>query len=203
MHGQDQDRTGWFLRHVLPHEPALRRWLERRRLPGLDPDDVIQESYAVFADMESVAAIACPRAYLFQVARSVVSRHLRRARVVPIHALGEPGGPDEAADDAPSPERVAIDRDMLRRLGEAMEAMPGQARTAFTLRRVDGLSQREIAGRMAIAESTVEKHIARGIRFLADWLGHGGKDLPIGSSLPKPELPRVDEPSRVQSGHRR
>ena len=44
--GQYSDeRAIWLGRHVLPHEPALRAWLRRRRLDGLEIDDVIQETY--------------------------------------------------------------------------------------------------------------------------------------------------------------
>jgi len=38
-----------------------------------------------------------------------------------------------------------------------------QCRRAFILRKVYGLSQRDVAKRLGIAESTVEKHIAKGI----------------------------------------
>lgn len=34
------------------------------------------------------------------------------------------------------------------------------------LRKIDGLSQREIASRMNISESTVEKHLAKALRLL-------------------------------------
>ena len=41
------------------------------------------------------------------------------------------------------------------------------------LRRVEDLSQKEVAVRLGISEKTVEKHIAKGMRLLADHL-HGG-----------------------------
>ena len=171
----DDERVRWFMSHVLPHEPALRGWLGRKRSAGVvDIDDVIQETYTVLAARESIADIRHPRAYLFQIAHSVVIRHVRRARIVSIQAVGDLDGFDPA-DEAASPEQTAIDRDELRRLAEAIAAMPGQMRQAFILRRVHGLAQREIAARMRISESTVEKHIARGVRFLIDWFGHGGK----------------------------
>lgn len=171
----DEERTRWFLSHILPHEPALRGWLGRRRSAAIiEVDDVIQETYTVLAARESVADIHYPRAYLFQIAHSVVVRHVRRARIVSIQAVDDLEGFDPA-DEAASPEQTIIDRDELRRLAEAIAAMPGQMRQAFILRRVHGLPQREIAGRMRLSESTVEKHIARGVRFLIDWFGHGGK----------------------------
>jgi RNA polymerase sigma factor (sigma-70 family) len=200
MRAIDRERTRWFLRNILPHEPALRSWLSRRCPMGLEADDIIQQTYAIFADLGSVEDIRFPRAYLFQVARSVISKHVRRARVVSIHSM-EDLTQLEHADDCPSPERVAIDRDQLRHLAEAIGAMPAKTQEAFVLRRVDGLSQREISARMAISENTVEKHISRGLRFLSDWFGHGGKALPQASSAEDLEIASLDERARNQSVH--
>ena len=85
----DRERTRWFLRNILPHEPALKSWLARGRPLGLEIDDIIQEAYAILAHLETVEDIRFPRAYLFQVARSVVSKHVRRARVVSIHTMDD------------------------------------------------------------------------------------------------------------------
>jgi len=200
MRAIDRDRTRWFLRTILPHEPALRGWLGRRLPAGLDADDIIQEAYAILADLESVADIRNPRAYLFQVARSVITRHVRRARVVPINTV-EDLSQLEQPDDRPSPEQVAIDRDELRRLAQAIGAMPAKTQEAFILRRVEGLSQREISTRMAISENTVEKHISRGLRFLIDWFGHGGKALAKASRDKEMEVAPFDGRTRNQSIH--
>lgn len=200
MRAIDRDRTRWFLRTILPHEPALRGWLGRRLPAGLDADDIIQEAYAILADLESVADIRNPRAYLFQVARSVITRHVRRARVVPINTV-EDLSQLEQPDDRPSPEQVAIDRDELRRLAQAIGAMPAKTQEAFILRRVEGLSQREISARMAISENTVEKHISRGFRFLIDWFGHGGKALAKASRDKEMEVATFDGRTRNQSIH--
>lgn len=174
MRAIDRERTQWFFRNILPHEPALRGWLARYKPLGLEIDDVIQESYAILADLETVDDIRFPRAYLFQVARSVITKHVRRARVVSIQAMDDLTQLNRE-DDGPSPERTAIDRDQLRRLAQAIAAMPAKTQEAFLLRRVEGLSQREISARMAISENTVEKHISRGLRLLIDRFGHGGK----------------------------
>lgn len=200
MRAIDRDRTRWFLRNILPHEPALRGWLVRRQPLGLDADDIIQESYAILADLDQVDDIRNPRAYLFQVARSVITRHIRRARVVAIHTVEDLSELDRA-DDRPSPEQIAIDRDELRRLAQAIGAMPAKAQEAFILRRVEGLSQREISARMAISENTVEKHISRGLRFLIDWFGHGGKALAKASRDREMEVATFDGRARNQSIH--
>jgi RNA polymerase sigma factor (sigma-70 family) len=200
MNGTDRERARWLLRNVLPHEPALRGWLSRRALPGLDPDDIIQEAYTILAELETVDAIHYPRAYLFQVARSVITRHVRRTRIVPIHAAEDLDRFDQA-DDAPSPEQHAIDRDELRQLARAIAAMPQKTREAFILRRVEGLPQREIAAQMRISENTVETHISRGIRFLIDWFGRGGKASAQTSRSMESEIAWADGRTRNQSRH--
>lgn len=200
MNGTDREKARWFLRNVLPHEPALRGWLSRRALPGMDPDDIIQEAYTILAEMKTVDTIHYPRAYLFQVARSIITRHVRRTRIVPIHAVDDLERLDHP-DDAASPEQHAIDRDELRQLARAIAAMPRKTREAFILRRVEGLSQREIAAQMRISENTVETHISRGIRFLIDWFGRGGKTRSQTSRNTEAEIASIDGRARKQSRH--
>lgn len=196
----DETKTRWFVGCILPHEPALRAWLTRKRAAGIDVDDVIQETYTVLAARETVDDIRHPRAYLFQVAHSIVAAHVRRARVVSIQAAEDLEGFDPA-DDAASPEQVVIDRYELKGLAEAIAAMPGQTRQAFILRRVHGLSQREIADRMRLSESTIEKHIARGVRFLIDWFGHGGKGPSQTSRVVDSEISAFHGRPRNKSQH--
>jgi RNA polymerase sigma-70 factor (ECF subfamily) len=200
MSGADRERTRWFLRNILPHEPLLRGWLSRSAPPSVDPGDVIQEAYTILAELESVEAIRHPRAYLFQVARSVIMRHVRRARIVPIHTVDDLERL-ELPDGAASPEQHAIDRDELRQLARAIAAMPPKTRQAFVLRRVDGLPQREIALRMRISENTVETHISRGILFLIDWFGSSGNNRSQTSKTVESEIASLDGPARHQSRH--
>ncbi|WP_369062072.1 sigma-70 family RNA polymerase sigma factor [Caulobacter sp. 73W] len=168
-----QERAIWLARNVLPYEPALRAWLGRRPLPGLDVDDIIQEAYAILAGLESVEHIRNPRTYLFEVAKSVILQALRRSRIVAFEALAEAEGMDFPSG-APSPEDVAADRQELGRVAALIAGLPGKCREAFTLRKVHGLSQREVAQRMGVSENTVEKHVGKGIALLMDAMGRGG-----------------------------
>jgi len=200
MSGADGERTRWFLRNILPHEPALRGWLSRGALPGIDADDVIQEAYSILAELETVDGIRHPRAYLFQVARSVITRHVRRARIVPIHSVEDLERLDPLDEEA-SPEQRTIDRDELRHLARAIAAMPLKTREAFVLRRVKGLPQREVAARMRISENTVETHISRGVLFLIDWFGRGGNKRSQTSKTTKRESASINGRARHQSRH--
>jgi RNA polymerase sigma factor (sigma-70 family) len=168
-------RAAWLGRHVIPHEPALRNWLRRRQVQGLDIDDVVQEVYARLVALPTTDHIEHPKTYAFQVASSVISNHARRLKVVPIESVGAFDELDLPADE-PSPEKIAADRDELRRLARTLASLPARVAEVFQLRRVEGLSQHEVALRLGIAESTVEKHMARGVVLMADWFKTGGSD---------------------------
>jgi RNA polymerase sigma-70 factor (ECF subfamily) len=175
MDFSSEDRCLWLANQIVPHEPALRDWLGRLTGLGADQiDDLVQETYAILATRADVSSIHNPRAYAFQVARSILLQQVRRARIVTIGALADLEHLEEAADQ-PSPEQHAIARDEYSRVACAIAEMPTQTRRAFQLRRVDGLSQREIASQLGLSENTVEKHIMRGIKMLMQQFGRGGK----------------------------
>jgi RNA polymerase sigma-70 factor (ECF subfamily) len=76
-----------------------------------------------------------------------------------------------------APDRAVIAREELRVLQDALDRLPPRAREAIVLRQIEGLSLKEIALRMNIAEKTVERHITIGLKGLADYLYGGGHDL--------------------------
>lgn len=169
-----RERTLWLMQHVLPHEPALRAWLKRKPAGTLEVDDIVQETYAILAALESVDQIRNPKNYCFQTAYSVIVTHLRRSRIVAIRTMADVDLLGVMIDE-PSLEQQIADRDELRQVAEAIASLPEKCREVFTLRRVEGLPQRQIAERLGISENTVEKHVAKGIRLLMQVFGRGGK----------------------------
>lgn len=172
----------------------MRVWLKNRQVAGLEIDDVIQETYARLIMAESVEGVRNPKTYAFQAAYSVLMTHLRRSKIVSFQAVSDIDQLGATAGD-PSPEQQAADRDELRRLAEAVAGLPGRIREVFTLRRVEGLSQREVAQRLQISESTVEKHMSRAFHLLAVVFSRGGKS-PADASKKKQEETRAD---RIQA----
>jgi RNA polymerase sigma-70 factor (ECF subfamily) len=181
-------RSRWLADHVLPHEPGIRAALCRSiQMAPADLDDVIQETYAVLARLESVDTIRDPKTYALQVARSVFLQGLRRNRVIPIGSMTDLAVLGDV-DDAPSPEQQAHGQRELRRVEAAISDMPSQVRKVFWLRRVEGLSQRETAAALGLAEHTVEKYSAKGIKFLLRRFGSGGNVTEESSRLESPTL---------------
>lgn len=161
----------------------MRAWLLRRPLaPFMEIDDIVQETYAIIASLDSVGHIRNPRNYMFEVAKSVVLLAIRRARIVTIDALAEADSLQIPAND-PSPETIAADRQELGRVAELISALPPRCREVFILRKVRGLSQREVAHQLGLSESTVEKHVIKALNILSAAIGRGGK-RPLQASSP-------------------
>jgi RNA polymerase sigma factor (sigma-70 family) len=163
--GVSDERAMWLANHVLPFEPGLRAWLARRRVVDLEIDDIVQETYAVLAELDSVAHIHNPRTYFYTVAHSIILRHVRHGRVVSIEAMADIDKLGIYSEE-PSPEESLSHFQELRSIAQSIAALPDRCREAFTLRRIHGLAQREVARRMRISEGTVEKHIGRAIKLL-------------------------------------
>jgi len=168
------ERALWLSRHVLKHEPALRAWLGRRRIAGLEIDDIVQETYARLIAVDQVDGIGNIKNYMFQTAYSVLVSHVRRSKIVTFETvtdLEQLGATRES-----SPEDQVIDRDELNRLARAVADLPGKVRDVFVLRRINGLSQRDAARQLGLSESTVEKHMSRGIYLLMNLISNSGND---------------------------
>jgi len=165
MTGVSYDRARWLAEHVLPHERRLRSWLAQRRVVDLDVDDIVQETYAVLAELKQVDHIRNPRTYLYSVAHSIILQHVRRQRIVPIETMADLDHLGLYSDE-PTPEEALSDFQELRGIAQLLAGLPRKCREEFTLRKIEELSQREIAGRMHIAESTVEKHISKALKLL-------------------------------------
>jgi RNA polymerase sigma factor (sigma-70 family) len=163
------ERNAWLAKEILVHERVLRGYLSKFLKRIVDIEDAIQETYARLLSLNdsSSAAVQNWHAFLFTSARNVALDRLRKNRVVSLDALAEMGSVD-VLDQTPSAEEGLNARQELALLMDAITSLPDRCREVLTLRKLYGLSQREIAQRLAITESTVEKHVAHGVRLCAE-----------------------------------
>jgi RNA polymerase sigma factor (sigma-70 family) len=167
----DTGTTAWFSL-VLAHERDLRAFLSRC-LPHRDEvSDVVQETYTRLLALspERRRAVRSWRAFLFATARNVAMDHLRWPASVSLDALPEINGTDvvSGGGEEQSPDEIVNltqEHDLLARV---IASLPEKCRQVLTLRKIHGLSQKEIAQRLGIAEHTVEKHISHGVRLCAE-----------------------------------
>ena len=154
----------WINDQVLPHEPMLRAWLRSRFPRGVELDDLVQEAFArVLRARATGAAMRSPKAFLFATARNLALDGLRHRQVsgedtlVPFESL------DVLDESLGIPE--TIDRnEKLERLTIAIQSLPARCREVMTLRKVYGLSQKDIAARLGISECTVSAQLTIGVR---------------------------------------
>ena len=134
--------------------------------------DLRQEIYARVYEAAGKALPQQPKAFLFASARHLLADRARRAKVVSIEPMGD-FEPSHVLVDEVSPERWCGGRQALKRLADAFDRLPDRCREVVWLRRVEELSQKDVALRLGISEKTVEKHIAKGMRLLAGQLFGG------------------------------
>ncbi len=169
------DDARWFSDHVQPHDAALRAWL-RTRFPAIgDTDDLVQEAYARVLQVRARDPLRAHavKPLLFTTARHLALDQLRRRAIVPMEALAESGG-DTLADETPGIAETVGRRQELALLAEAIQLLPDRCRQIFTLRKIYGLPQKEIARQLGIAEHTVEAQVGVGVRRCADYLARFG-----------------------------
>jgi RNA polymerase sigma-70 factor (ECF subfamily) len=156
------DHARWFTEEVQPYEAKLRAYL-RHRFPTLpDVDDIVQETYARLFRERRAGKVFEARSYLFPVARNIAFDIFRRSRTIAIGGLGEMAGLS-GLEEKPDAAECASHEQELELLQEAIRLLPARCREIFALRRLRGLSHREIAGRLGISENTVDAQLCNAI----------------------------------------
>jgi RNA polymerase sigma factor (sigma-70 family) len=168
MPNQQSDELRWFTEEVQPHEAALRDWL-RFRFPSLgDRDDLVQQSYLQIIRARERTHIFSVRAFLFATARNLALNQLRRRAHEPSSPLGETDS-SSVLDDKPDAAETIARTQELEVLTQAILSLPKRCREVFTLRRIAGLPQKEIAARLGISEKTVEAQCVIAMRKCVDY----------------------------------
>ncbi len=181
-----RERGRWLARNVLPHEALIRAKLRTVSVYGLDIEDIVQEMYARILSAPSLDAIRFPRQYAIQTAKAIIIDHVRHSRVISITSSGSLETLDAALPEANTEERLEFQGEILA-VADALAQLPEMCRETLILRRMEGLSQREVAQRLKISEKTVEKHMANGVRLLIKIFGRGGKSR-VRTSINKEDV---------------
>lgn len=179
----DETLDSWFAREILSHEAALVRYLARIWPNRDEVQDLRQEIYIRVYEAAAKARPQASKSFLFTTARHLMTDRVRRGRIVSIEATGDLEVLNVLIDEV-SPEQRVSARQELRRLADAFDRLPPKCRDVVWMRKVEGLSQREVAARMGTTEGAVEKHITKGIRLLARMFygGEGVTELREGTA---------------------
>lgn len=143
----------------------LLRFLIARLGDRSEAEEVVQDLYLRIHDIAD-SPVANGRAYLYRAAQNLAldkvrERRRRTAREGEWLGLHHPSTPGvEPADTRTDAETMLVEREQAALLASAIAALPLGAGRVFRLHKIDALSHAEIAGRLGISRSGVEKHLA-------------------------------------------
>ena len=156
--------------------------LLRRFVGPADVEDILQEAFLRCYEADASTPIRRHQSYLYQTALNLARNHWSRADKRALSSLDMLVAEDEPVSEVDI-EREAVARERLALYCRMVAELPLQCRRAFLLKKVYGLSQREIAKYLGISENTVEKHVAKGLLVCATRMREleAADDRPSGS----------------------
>lgn len=150
--------------------PALTRYFLRRTASQADAEELVQELFLRLLRRADLFALENLDGYVFEAAANLARDRARRhqarggGRHIDIADI-------ETATDEPSPERIVDGRKRLTLMLAALDGLSPRARTIIILRRFENLTYGQIADRLGISVSAVEKHMVRSMSALRSALG--------------------------------
>lgn len=155
------DRLPQFLRR-------LRNLLVRRGRSREDAEDLIQEAFLRMQEYcERGGQVHQEEGFLVRTALRLAS-NARRDAHLDLYCAERVENLTFIVDTEPTPDEVLAGVQCLQRMRDALDAVSRRTRNVFFMQRLDGLSYAQIAERLGVSVSAVEKHIANALAILAD-----------------------------------
>ncbi|MEH3024059.1 MAG: sigma-70 family RNA polymerase sigma factor [Pseudomonas oryzihabitans] len=148
LHTLYRDHSGW-----------LQAWLRRRLGSEWDAADLSQEAFLrLLRHPETLGELQEPRAYLVTIGKRLLINFQRRRSLEQAYLDALAELPEACA---PSPEQRWVLLETLQALDELLDGLAAPVRQAFLLSQLEGLTYREIAERLQVAERTVKRYMAQ------------------------------------------
>lgn len=147
----------------IEHHGWLVGWLKRRLSLGFEAADLAQDTFVRLLRRDSASKFdfSEPRALLSTIARGLAVDHIRAENVRRAYAEAVCDIPEALM---PSPEQRLLLLQTLTRIDAMLNELKPNVRTAFLLSRLDGLSYPDIAERLDVSLSSIEKYMAVALR---------------------------------------
>ena len=135
----------------------------RRKVGSVETaEDLTQETFIRVLRVKSRDDIGNMQSYLFKIASNITVDYFRaNSRNVLSSVKAAVGEIEETADDSIMIEDRAIMKDQLRKIEKSLEDMTDLCQKIFRLSRFSGFKNAEIADRLGVCLSTVEKNITK------------------------------------------
>jgi RNA polymerase sigma factor (sigma-70 family) len=139
----------------------LKRVISRIVQPD-DIEDIVQDTFVRSYEAELKQEIKYVRSYMLKTAKHLALNHVAKSSHKYNDSIEEFAEPPMELTSA-SFESEFESKERFLFFCRATDQLSGPVRKCFILKKVYGLSQSEIAKYLNISESTVEKHVAKGL----------------------------------------
>ena len=144
---------------------SLRNFISRYVISPQDIDDVSQETFLRAYKAEQEKEIEHPKAFLFRIAKNLMlSEFSSKARKITDYIEDY-----DSSEELLNTDHLESNVMAQQKLGiycEAVASLPTQCRRVVIMKKVYAMQNKEIARRLDLSVSTVEKHLTKGIRRL-------------------------------------
>lgn len=140
------------------HRSWLFGWLRKKVGCRHRAEDLAQDVFLRVIQGEKAVRVEQARALLTTIARGLVIDLHRRSALEHAYLAYLGAMP---VDHAPSPEAQAEQLQALMQLDRLLDALPANARAAFLLSQLDGLTYPQIAERLNVSVSSVQQYMVR------------------------------------------
>lgn len=145
----------------------------RRAISGIvsseEVDDIVQETWLKSYEAELKQEIQFEKTYMLKTARNLALNHVSKAAEKYNFSMEELDEQD-AIFAGIQLERQVESKERFLHFCRATDHLSPEVKRVFLLKKVYELSQKEIADYLQISESTVEKHVAKGLHQCANFL---------------------------------
>lgn len=172
-----------------------RRILEKmvgRIVKPHDIEDIVQETFVRTYEKTLTHEVSHPKTYLYTTARNLAFNHVTKKSNTQEDSIGDFDTPD-VFDERETLDSQMESKEKFQLFCRAVRDLPPQCRRAFILKRIYGLSQKEIAAYLNISERTVEGHIAKGVVRCTQYMKEKGYS--VGSDAVKSTRQKSSGPS--------
>jgi RNA polymerase sigma-70 factor (ECF subfamily) len=146
----------------------LRKLLLRRGRTREEAEDLIQDAFLKMQEYcERGGQVRQPEGFLVRTVLRLAA-NARRDAHRELYTDEQIENLTLIMDATPTPDEVLAADQCLERMRNALDAVSHRTRDIFFMQRLDGLSYAEIAQRLGVSVSAVEKHIASALAILAD-----------------------------------
>ena len=143
---------------VKHYSPALRTYFYNRLRSHNDVEDFLQELYCRTLAYKNPEKIRSIKKFVFTIALNLVRDNSRRC-ATRLRQSSIPIEPDMVIDETIEPERIIEHCHQLKQVNLELNKLHPKCKEAFWLNRIEGLSYKEVAFKMGVTVSMIEKHL--------------------------------------------